>query len=1244
MRYSLLFLVAALPVVAFAQSPDNSTCDRAFEVPVSSTNVSPFTYVNARFFPNIAPTPVTTCSGTVNRVTGWYKFTALATTHWVRTEGVTVDARTLEVLGGSCGALTSLQCLIADSPYQPVTGLTVGAVYYIRSMAGGGDGNGADMGLAIVSAAPNDECAGAAQLTVRSAQVVQRPVSEFASIGATQSLAACAGNAGDSDDDVWYKFTATAATQHLVYNLLNEVEPVIQWYSGTCGGLTSLACDATKATGLTPGQEYRIRLHSEGATSTLRMLADVCESATNDECSGAIPIAVALTGEEPEEVGISTRYSTGSAVPCDPRNSDVWLSFVAPTTGITIVSTNSESAAIYSGNCGSLTCVDDNALNSPWNVTGLTPGTSYFLKLGENITFRESTIRLMALPTNDECSGAVALDVQPYQSGEDFVHGHTGGAATGVQACNNTQPRDVWYSFTATAAQHYVNLEPTISNSSLFSQVLSGSCGALTSIICDEDNDEANPLRVSGLTPGEGYFVRVYSNSNNTTAFRIGITEGMVNDECVGALPLQMLSPDQIAGQRVENTRHATISTGSCAQNVPDLWYTFTATDDEATFVAAYEGSNVTAYTELFSGTCGSLTSLGCVNDFRNRFTGLTSGATYFVRFAQMNFAFVDYVPHLAQVPNDEISDALVAPFGSTSTGPLHNGSSYGATQSYPQFCSQANPDDDTWYRFTATATAHTVRAVQRNTLFTESNIFGTPYVEVYDTLSIIADTLQAHLVSCGAAPRSLTGLQIGRDYWYRVYPAGSAPAELCLFSTWVQDQSNDEAEGAVELNYATTCTHYFSTSGATQSLPGADCSTDDTADDDIWFKFTATDQSARLIASHGTADLALELFSGTPVNLISMACSDNVLVLPALVSGQVYYARLYSWKNAIPVEGRIGLFITPSLTANDCVDEACLGPVLLQNPSIEQGAYCMAGVPSIDDIEGLGVPLAPGWPRLHGGSADGFSSCSLFGNNAEMPAQVINITLDRTVARTGKGMGGALAWETPYYREYLQSALTEPLIPGEPYLVSFNAVLSPSSGIKVNGLGAFLSVGLMVEDTYGPFDAEPQVITYEMVEKGAWTNICGIVVPDAPWDHIAIGSFFADREAFTHVGNTATTAYHFYDDVVVARINDPSCITSIGDVPSDEAGWSEQSDDLRVYPNPANELLNIVADPSLFGQRVVIEVFDATGSRVHAEQVSYFNALQALDLPQDWKEGLYLVMVRVEGQAPKAARVMVKR
>ncbi len=1234
MRRSILFSLLVLPILSSAQSVDNSTCATAFEIPVSATNVASFTFLNVSNFANIAPDPVTACGVSGNMRTGWYKFTALATTHLVRSEGVTMDERTLEVFSGSCGSLNSLQCFTSNAAYQPLSGLTVGAVYFIRSRGG------SDMGLAVVSAAPNDECANAAQLSVRPAQVVQRPVTEMATIGATQSLPACTGSAGNSDDDVWYRFTATAQVQHLVYNLLNEVPPVIQWYSGGCGALTSLACNTTKASGLTPGQEYRIRLHSEGSTSTLRMLGDVCESAPNDECSGAIPIAVALTGEEPEEVVISTRSGTGSTVPCDPQASDVWLSFVAPTTGITVFSTNSESAAIYSGSCGSLTCHDDGALNNPWNVTGLTPGTTYYLKLGEDFSLRESTIRIMALPNNDACSGAVALEVLPYQGSEGFVHGHNGGAATGEQACNVAEPRDVWYSFTATTRQHYIHVEPTIANTTgLFAQVLSGTCGSLASIACSD----ISPLIVSGLTPGVIYHVRAYANSNNAKAFRIGITEGLVNDECAGALPLPVLTVEQIDDQPGVRLTNASVGTGPCATNFPDLWYTFTATDDEATFLAAYEGSNVTGYTELLSGTCDNLTSLSCVNDTRARFTGLTVGSTYHVRLA--SFVPVDFIPHIAQVPNDEITGALVAPFGSSSTGPLHNGSSYGATQSHPQFCTQANPDDDTWYRFTATATAHTVRAMQRNTLFTEPAIFGGQmYVEVYDTLSLIADTLQAHMVSCGISPRSLAGLEIGRDYWYRAYAAGAAPVGLCLFSTWVQDRNNDEADGAVELSYGETCTHSFSTSGATQSLPGADCTVDDTADDDIWFTFTATDQPARLIASHGTADLALELFSGTPGNLTSLACSDNVLVLPTLVSGQTYYARLYSWKSATPVEGLIGLFITPSLTANSCVDEACLGPVLLENPSIEQGEYCMAAVPSIDNIEGLGLPLAPGWPRYQGGSSDGFSSCSLFGSQSEMPAQVINITLDRTVARSGKGMGGALAWDAPYYREYLQSTLTEPLIPGEPYLVSFNVVLSPGSGVKVNGLGAFLSVGPLVEDTYAPFDAEPQVVTYEMVEKGAWTNICGIVVPDAPWDHIALGSFFVSREAFTHVGNPATASYHFYDDIVVARIDDPSCITSIGDVPPLDEDANTGGDNLRVYPNPAHDRVNIVGDASLFGKRAVIEVFDITGKRMHAEEVAWMQALQPLELPAEWKEGLYLVMVRVEGKAPRSARVVLRR
>ena len=145
--------------------------------------------------------------------------------------------------------------------------------------------------------------------------------------------------------------------------------------------------------------------------------------------------------------------------------------------------------------------------------------------------------------------------------------------------------------------------------------------------------------------------------------------------------------------------------------------------------------------------------------------------------------------------------------------------------------------------------------------------------------------------------------------------------------------RSNDEAVGAMTLTYGHDYSATFNTQNATQSQPGANCSVADFADDDIWFKFVATASPARIVVGYHTADVALELFSGTPGNLTSIACDGNILILPMLTAGQTYYARLYSWKNATPAAGRVGLFITPSLTANSCVDETCLGPVLLENP-----------------------------------------------------------------------------------------------------------------------------------------------------------------------------------------------------------------------------------------------------------------------------------------------------------------------
>ncbi|MBK9420397.1 MAG: T9SS type A sorting domain-containing protein [Flavobacteriales bacterium] len=623
--------------------------------------------------------------------------------------------------------------------------------------------------------------------------------------------------------------------------------------------------------------------------------------------------------------------------------------------------------------------------------------------------------------------------------------------------------------------------------------------------------------------------------------------------------------------------------------------------------------------------------------------TDLVVGAEYFLRVSS-NYG-VDLQPLLFDQPvNDEITGAIDVPVvGSQFAQAVFGAWNYGATESYTVMCNTNNtPDEDTWFHFTAETATHSIIASQQNLWFSAPYLGYPLRLEVYDTLSTDLSTLDAGMFSCGASPLTVSGLTPGKDYWYRVYTPAAGAENTCAFITSVSGESNDEATGAMELTYGDSYTAVFNTDGATQSQPGAACSVADFADDDIWFKFTATNANARLVVGEHNEDLTLELFSGTPGNLVSIACSDNILVVPSLTAGQIYYARLYSWKNATDVTGRIGLFITPSVTENTCVEEDCLGPVLLSNPSIEQGPYCLPHISEIANMDGLGTEMAPGWPRYMIGSSDSFSSCANASSSVEVPAQGVTFTNGRVLSHSGKGMAGIIAKDIggPSYREYISAPLSEPLVAGEAYLVSFH--IRSGTTLCVNGFGAALSEGPIVQGNDIVLLTQPQIFSEAVVPSGEWTNICGIVVADRAMDHITLGNFNGLNQV-AYTGDLAQRAYYFIDDVVVARIDDPSCITSIGDVPVPEELADGDGDNLRVYPNPANDRVNLVIDAHAFGKKGVIEVFDITGKLVHAEQVASLMALQPLELSSIQQEGLYLVMLRVDGQAPLSARVIIQ-
>ncbi|WP_299522614.1 GEVED domain-containing protein [Winogradskyella sp.] len=123
-------------------------------------------------------------------------------------------------------------------------------------------------------------------------------------------------------------------------------------------------------------------------------------------------------------------------------------------------------------------------------------------------------------PANDDCSGAIALtpgaifDDNPIDGTVAFATAD----AEDVDTCGEPGP-GVWYSVVVPASGDItIEIGDTSGGGTGFDSVIeafSGTCGALTSIDCDDDGvpgfaDNYSLLELSGLTPGETIYIRVW--------------------------------------------------------------------------------------------------------------------------------------------------------------------------------------------------------------------------------------------------------------------------------------------------------------------------------------------------------------------------------------------------------------------------------------------------------------------------------------------------------------------------------------------------------------------------------------------------------------------------------------------------------------------------------------------------------------------------------------------------------------
>lgn len=445
--------ISLLLIVIFTYTFGQDNCNVATSLPVNSSCI--FTSGNTTGATQSFPGCVGTADDDV-----WYSFVATASSHSVTVLGSSSFDAVLEVFSGNCSGLTSLGCI--DNTFNGgtesgiFTGLTVGQTYYIRVyhyFSGSGSGSFS----ICVSQAPappsNNNCGNAISLTVNNT-CIQTPATSYA---ATQSFSGCAGNA---NDDVWFVFTATNYT-HFIQVVPNPtLDPVFQLYSGNnCSSLMSMNCvdngfsggtETLVATGLQPGSTYFIRVYdyysNPGGTFSICVSGPATgTSQPNDNPCSAIPLPPVTSNcnyltfsnigatQTPTTLAPAPFSCAGGSPPqtggFSSSTKDVWFSIVVPPNGNIYITPRPNMGAgwitdgvmaLYVGSCSSLTqiaCSDDhtaypgssNDMLPYIAATGLTPGSTVYLRYWGYSASQGSFGICVQSPTNDNCSNSLYI-------------------------------------------------------------------------------------------------------------------------------------------------------------------------------------------------------------------------------------------------------------------------------------------------------------------------------------------------------------------------------------------------------------------------------------------------------------------------------------------------------------------------------------------------------------------------------------------------------------------------------------------------------------------------------------------------------------------------------------------------------------------------------------------------------------------------------------------------------------------
>lgn len=377
----------------------------------------------------------------------------------------------------------------------------------------------------------------------------------------------------------------------------------------------------------------------------------------NDNCSGAV-VLPAITGNYSPTSGdlYQATQSNPGGTTCGNKY-DVWYKFTVPanstfvriavalTSGTTTLTTANTFIEVFnSGTCTPTANIGGCQDISTTRGYILTASTTYLVRIYETAGAPSANAANwgfnISITSNANCSIATDLST---------INGDCSGTDGDLYGANQTSPTgsscgnrwDVWYKFTMPATSTFATITVTLTSnpsslttSNTFIELFNTNNCTVNSTSTGGCNDISVPRRYTGLTAGGVYYFRVNTNTNpgsNPTqwGFSVCVTS---NDNCTTGTTIT-------PGSTLDESVLGASSSGvvDCASGTPDddVWYSFTAVYSYATITLGNIGSNFASAgtrMQLFSGSCGGLSSLACSSTNIINATGLTPGATYRIR------------------------------------------------------------------------------------------------------------------------------------------------------------------------------------------------------------------------------------------------------------------------------------------------------------------------------------------------------------------------------------------------------------------------------------------------------------------------------------------------------------------------------------------------------------------------------------------------------------------------------------